>query len=262
MTNIPTSYLGIDGDSWDVVVLWSLGIAALAAAFVVFATVGQVVSHKRETEAATRELAAYKLETEGKVAEAKTEGLNAGKAAGDALVKAGELQVQADALRIELAKANERASAASERAAQAEIKLEQIRAPRRVAGGDIPTFVSALSGYAGTKIDIMVLGEGPEPNGLGQQLADLLFSTPPGWVGLKFPWTGGGSAEGVLVLIKPGSSPNVSKIASDLANALTAAHIQTTAGEWPGNWDSFGGFTAGPAAPDAVMRVVIGTKPP
>jgi hypothetical protein len=95
---------GFDLHSWEQWMLLSLGFAALAAVAVVVATTAVVVLQRRETAQATRELEEYKLSVESKVADAKKEGIEAGKTAGNALVRAAELERDAANARLETEK--------------------------------------------------------------------------------------------------------------------------------------------------------------
>lgn len=94
-----TLFLGHTGEWWDFSLIVSVLFAALAAGAVGIATAGSIISHKRETIAAEASLRAYKLTVDGKVADAKKEGIEAGKAAGDALLRAAALEKQAAELR-------------------------------------------------------------------------------------------------------------------------------------------------------------------
>ena len=168
--------------------------------------------------------------------------------------ESAQLSANAEASKAEIAKANARA-------AEAQLALERFKAPREIPIYKIPEIDKAVAPFAGTKIDVMVLAEGPEPTALGAQIGSVLFAKPAGWTGRVFPWTGGGTATGVLVSPKPGSDARVLHSASALVGALTDAGVAATVFEWPGDWTQFGGFTSGSTAPDAVMRVVIGSKP-
>ncbi|WP_143074619.1 hypothetical protein [Methylobacterium sp. ap11] len=87
--------LGLDGSTWDKLMLWALAVAALAAGAVVVTTGGSILTHKREAEAAEHSLERYKETVAGKVAEAHKAGVEAGRAAGGAAVKAAEANERA-----------------------------------------------------------------------------------------------------------------------------------------------------------------------
>lgn len=55
-------------------------------------TTSVVILQRQETAEAKRELEEYRLSAEGRVADAKREGIEAGKTAGDALLRAAELK--------------------------------------------------------------------------------------------------------------------------------------------------------------------------
>jgi hypothetical protein len=115
---IDSHLFGHDSDWWTWWMLASLVAAALVAAFVAVTTTGLVVVQKREAIAAKSELDRYKLTVDGRIADARAEGIAAGKVAGDATVKAAE--------------ANQAAGEANERAAKAELELAKYRAGRSV----------------------------------------------------------------------------------------------------------------------------------
>ena len=82
-----TLFLGQSGEWWDFWLIASLVAAAIVAGAVGITTAGSIISHKREAAAAEESLAAYKLTVDGRVADSKKEGIEAGKTAGDALVR-------------------------------------------------------------------------------------------------------------------------------------------------------------------------------
>jgi hypothetical protein len=109
--SIETTWLGFTSGFWDIALIVGLAFAALAAFFVVVTTVGSIVTNKRERELAQQEIAAYKLIVDAKVADAKHAGIEAGKEAGGAILRAAEaneraakLEKDAEGLRLELAK--------------------------------------------------------------------------------------------------------------------------------------------------------------
>lgn len=101
--------------------LWSLGIAALAAVAVLMFTAGSVISNKRAAQAADAALDRYKLETTGKVAEAQSAGLAAGE-------RAGRAQSDVDKAKLEIAEANANAARLAKEAAEVNLKAEQLKA--------------------------------------------------------------------------------------------------------------------------------------
>lgn len=225
------------------VFFWANWALVLALALGVVATYLIVVSGN--TKEAFAKIEAHEAEVRDKEASERIAQL--GK-------DAAQLSADAEASKAEIAKANARA-------AEAQLALERFKAPRRIEVYNIPEIDQAVAPFAGTKIDIMVLAEGPEASALGTQIGNILFAPAAGWTGRVFSWTGGGSATGVLVAPKPGSNAEVMRSASALVGALNNTGISASVFEWPGSWEQFGGFTAGATAPDAAMRIVIGAKP-
>jgi hypothetical protein len=121
--NVRRSVFGIGLHSWEQLMLLSLGVAGLIAIAVFVTTAAVVILQRHETAEANRELDEYKLTVESKVADAKKEGIEAGKSAGNALLRAADLEKQAEQLRKDTAEANARAAAAS-------LELERLKAPR------------------------------------------------------------------------------------------------------------------------------------
>jgi hypothetical protein len=93
--------LGLDLHSWEQWMLLSLGVAALAAIAVVVTSASVVILTRHENAETKKEYEAYKLTVDGKVADAKREGIEAGKTAGNALVRAAELEKEAANARLE-----------------------------------------------------------------------------------------------------------------------------------------------------------------
>lgn len=129
--------LGIGLHGWEQWMLASLGATGFVAIAVALTTTAVVVLTRQESAEAKRELAEYKLTVEAKVADAKKEGIEAGKSAGDALLRAAtanegaakahkriaELSTQGDQLRKDTAEANARA-------AEAALSLQRLKMPR------------------------------------------------------------------------------------------------------------------------------------
>jgi hypothetical protein len=93
--------LGLSLDGWNNVMLWCLAFVAIAAISVGVAQYVIIQLAKQEAADAKAEFDKYKLTVEGKVADAKKEGIEAGKAAGNALVRAAELEKEAADARLE-----------------------------------------------------------------------------------------------------------------------------------------------------------------
>jgi hypothetical protein len=80
--------LGLNLHAWEILMVFSLVVVALATVFVVALT-------RKEASEIKREYDTYKLTVDAKVAEAKAEGIKAGEAAGDALARAAALEKKA-----------------------------------------------------------------------------------------------------------------------------------------------------------------------
>ena len=102
--------LGLNLDSWNNLMVYSVLLAAAAAALGI-STFAVVRLQKYEAAAAALEYDAYKQTVAAKVADAKADGIAAGRAAGNAILKAAQAELHAaesdlaaEKLRIELAR--------------------------------------------------------------------------------------------------------------------------------------------------------------
>jgi hypothetical protein len=95
---------GLGLDSWNNLVVVFLAIGAIAAVFVGISTYAVVRLQRAEAKDANDAFELYKLGVAAQVADAKKEGIEAGKAAGDALVRAAELENEAANARLETEK--------------------------------------------------------------------------------------------------------------------------------------------------------------
>jgi hypothetical protein len=86
---------GLSLHGWEELMRGSLLAVGALGVVVGLATTFVVTLTREELEQSKRELDAYKLTTDGKVADARKEGIEAGKTAGDALVRAAELEKKA-----------------------------------------------------------------------------------------------------------------------------------------------------------------------
>jgi hypothetical protein len=93
--------LGLSLHAWENVMVLFLGVAAIAAAFVGISTYAVVQLQKQEAADAKKEFDAYKLTVEGQVSDAKKEGIEAGKTAGNAVLRAAELEKEAANARLQ-----------------------------------------------------------------------------------------------------------------------------------------------------------------
>jgi len=86
---------GLSLDSWNNIIVGFLSLGAFAAVVVGVATYVAFQLQKQETREANDALERYKIGVAVQVEDAKKEGIEAGKAAGDALVRAAALEKEA-----------------------------------------------------------------------------------------------------------------------------------------------------------------------
>lgn len=122
---------GLELHSWEQFMLASLGVAGLVAIAVFITTASVVILQRSETARAKQELDAYKLTVDGKVSDAKKEGIEAGKLAGNAILRAAELDKETQALR------------------SANLALEKKIAPRRLDSTQQMLLVSIFAKFPG-----------------------------------------------------------------------------------------------------------------
>ncbi len=96
--------LGFSLDAWNSIMIGSLVIAAFAAVCVGMSTWIIVRLQKQEAIDSAKQFDKYKLGVEDRVAEAKKEGIEAGKTAGNAILRAAELEKEAASARLETEK--------------------------------------------------------------------------------------------------------------------------------------------------------------
>jgi len=155
---------GLDIEIWNnlIVVFGFVG-----AAFTIFAGGATYIAYqlqKMEAADASSALEKYKLETAGKVADAKAEGIRAGKAASEAQLKASE---------------------ANERAAKAELELAKYRAQRGLSPEAQKLVAAALKQFAGIKFDAALPMGDTETARLLATLEDALQAAGL----IQIPWT-------------------------------------------------------------------------
>jgi len=250
--------LGFDLHSWEQLMLISLGIAGLIAIAVFVTTAAVVILTRHENAETKREYEEYKLTVDAKVADAKKEGIAAGKAAGDALLKAATLEKEAEQLRKDTADANARAAEATRKATESQLALEKYRSPRTLDALQVARVKKAVERFAGTPFDVSVTLES-EPQGFGAQIGTLLESA--GWV-----WKNRNNTPGIAINLGPhqagmvnmsgmGIEIDVSKTAEwqeavlNLGNALLVEGIQLIMNR----------ATDNSASPDAV-HIYVGSK--
>lgn len=177
--------------------LLSLGIAGLVAVAVFVTTASVVILQRRDIAQTKREYEEYKLTVDAKVADAKQEGIAAGKSAGDALLKAAVLEKEAQELKA------------------ANLALEAKIQPRRINGEDSAKLTTALAKMQPLPIAIVSRVFDPE----GADFADDLYSAfdKAHWQAVRQKdWTM--SDRGVAVATYEGRL-----LPSDLSTSLLAA---------------------------------------
>jgi len=120
--------LGLNLHAWEMLLVFSLVVVALATVFVVALT-------RKEASEIKREYGTYKLTVDAKVAEAKAEGIKAGEAAGDALARAAALEKEAARL--------------TKEAEEAKLETERLKAQvawRHLSPDQSKTMIDDLSG--------------------------------------------------------------------------------------------------------------------
>jgi cell division protein FtsB len=195
--------LGLGLDSWNNILLFFLAITAVAAAFVGFSTYATIQLAKQEAADSKREFDEYKLTVEGKVADAKTEGIKAGETAGNALVRAAALEKQAAELKA------------------ANLALEARIQPRRLSGEQTQKMGTILSKL---QLPIAVVSRVMDPE--GKDFADDLASVFTGakWQVVQFVnWLR--SDKGVFIATVEGT-PLPPEVETTIATALDAANIE------------------------------------
>jgi hypothetical protein len=141
--------LGLSLHGWEnsmVVFLIIAGFFALLAGAATWAVVRLQRIELAETQ---KQLDSYKLSVEAKVADAKKEGIEAGKMAGNALVRAEELRA-------------------------ANLALESQIAPRRISEAQIRSIGLALSRFAGKAVSVVTYSLDSEAAVLAQQIMAAL----------------------------------------------------------------------------------------
>jgi hypothetical protein len=189
--------LGLTLDAWNNILFLSLAAAGIAAVIVACSTYVIVQLQKREAADAHDAFERYKLSVEGKVAEAKKEGIEAGKSAGDALLRAAALEKQAQELRA------------------ANLALQVKVQPRRISGDKSAQMTALLSRFETVPIAIVSRLFDPE----GKDFADDLAAafTKAKWAVVRYEnWTQ--SHKGVFIATVEGT-----KLPTEVEQVIAAA---------------------------------------
>jgi hypothetical protein len=147
---------GLSLDSWNNVIVGFLALGAVAAVVVGVSTYIAFQLQKQEAKDSKDELDKYKIEAATRVEEAKTAGIEAGKKAADALLKAAGLEKEA----AELTAQN--------------LKLEAAISPRRLNADDLAKLSHTGARFRGRTISIWSYGMDAEGGLLAVQIRDAL----------------------------------------------------------------------------------------
>ena len=199
---------------------------------------GSVIIHKRETAAASNELARYKLATEGKVAEATAAGIAAGE-------KAGHAQADVDAARIEIARQQTLA-------AEAQLETQRLKeemAWRTISDLQKTKFRSGFVGIppANLRLSVSTISGNPESTQYAIEIADLLRSIGFQVSGVNSAIMPGAIPEGIIVRVRDRVS-----LAGQAAGLLQMA-FRTAGIDTPGQLD--------PSLADDLIEIFVGIKP-
>jgi hypothetical protein len=237
---------GLPLHSWEEIMRGSLMavgafglIAGVATWFVVSLT-------RAESEATKSEYESYKLTVEGKVADAKKEGIEAGKTAGNALVRAAELEKEAANARLETE------------------RLKALVAWRTISPEDAKALVAELAKGSG-EIDLAFTPSDPESEyfalkiiGNGGFAAVNNSSGEIKWHVYMRPWVSNGMFFGIAI---PGPETEQVKI---IRRAFTAAHIPFSTSDPPEESPPIivGAGLSYTPAPKHSALIVVGLKNP
>jgi hypothetical protein len=227
--------LGLSLDGWNNVMLWCLAVAAIAAISVGVAQYVIIQLAKQEAADSQVALDRYKLTVEGKVADAKTEGIKAGKAAGDALLRAAQLEKEAATARLETE------------------KLKGVVAWRTISSAQDGELIKAWGAQPGS-VNLYWQAGDPEALFFAIQLANVLQRA--NW---KVSARSMQPTNGILFdLIVP---PVAGTDADSLRNGLVGAKISFSAVHPAAIQGGFSSFGSGMDLPNAPMFIVGSRKP-
>lgn len=249
--------LGLSLHGWENTMVLSLIIAGFFALVVGAATWAVVRLTRLELVDSKKAFDAYKLTVESNVADAKKEGIAAGKTAGNALVRAAELEKESAALKLGLADANARAL-------EAQLALEKFKAPRWINDEQQKLLVSRLSRFQGVLVDVWLLhAPSQDAAPFAQRILSVLMAAQWKANGV-FNLMGGATATGVIIVMRENPSANdraaAAALLTELNSAGIEANLQTGVTDKP--VEVLGAF-AGPNAsnPPSNLWVAIGSKP-
>lgn len=226
---------GLSLDSWNNVIVAFLSVGAAAAVIVGIATYIAFQLQKQESQDAHDELERYKLGVAAQVADAKREGIEAGKAAGDALLRAAALEKEAAELKAR------------------NLVLEEKIQPRRISVQKSKEMSSILSSIKGIAIVVASRLLDPEGKDFGDDL-ELAFKNA-GWPTARYVnWTM--SNKGVFIAAAAGTViPD--EVSRAIAGALEVINTKHTTMTISGQDLQ----TASPNFQQGVLYLLVGVKP-
>ena len=133
-----------------------------------------------------------------------------------------EANAKAESFRLNIAKANESAAHANEAAEReriARLQLEASLADRVITPEQQINLINILRRYRGQTVDVVLFGDSKEITNFGGAIISVL-----GRAGISINAMqlggGGGTVRGVLVSVKPGTTPNIAQLAYLFIDAL------------------------------------------
>lgn len=228
---------GLSLNGWEEVMRGSLVVVGAFGLIAGLATWNVVSLQRDELKSAQNEFDLYKLGVDEKVADAKKEGIEAGKVAGDALVRAAALEKEA---------------------ANAKLELARLSTPRfkLITPEAAATLIEKIKPFAGTKFDIGHAASGREQwdflwvlEPLFSQAGWIFVDWNPGPLPLpgqsrpgvfgKLNWTmqqhvyGVANVSNVSIELSPEFRDKLLPAANALASALKEIGIATTVEDHP-----------------------------
>lgn len=159
---------GLSLHGWEDVMRVSLIIVGVSGSIAGLATWFVVKLQRTEIMQSEIALEKYKEDTKVKVEEAKNQGIEAGKTAGDALVRAAALEKDA--------------AQSKERAAKLELELAKIKQPRLIPEEKLKPLAKKLESFSSTPFDLAIIPGDPEAAIFGVTIATVLETAGWKWV--------------------------------------------------------------------------------
>jgi hypothetical protein len=219
---------GLSLHGWEDLMRVSLIVVGVSGLMAGLSTWFVVKLQRAEIAQTEVDLEKYKEDTKLKVEEAKKEGIEAGKAAGDALLRAAELE--------------KKAAESKERATKLELELAKIKQPRKIGEDRIPLIAERLRPFSGTKFDAAAVPGDAEALIFLTFVAATLESAGWKWVdwnpangsqvytitGANKPTIGQFGFFDLLVILHPDHPAELLKPAQELVAALNAEGFAAT----------------------------------